>query len=175
MALNVKKIERLSAKGRYRDSTNVYLSVSDTGAKSWLFRYERQVMTITIDDDGIERAVPLINSETGEPRRRERMMGLGSYKATGDDAGEVTLAEAREKRDELRKLLRNGEDPFDVREAQRAAKALATAKRLTFREAARQYLKDHSAKWSNAPARDPHKRLSPRLLQRARFERGSTG
>jgi integrase len=40
--LSAKKVERVKAKGRYADGTlpGLYLQVSDSGAKSWLLRYE---------------------------------------------------------------------------------------------------------------------------------------
>jgi hypothetical protein len=50
--LNARRIERLNKPGRYHDGKGLYLQVSPTGAKSWVYRYER---------DG-----------------RERMLGLGS-------------------------------------------------------------------------------------------------
>lgn len=52
MKLSVKKVERLTEAGRYGDGRGLYLQVTATGTKSWLFRYER---------DG-----------------REKSMGLGS-------------------------------------------------------------------------------------------------
>ena len=39
--LSVKKIEKLQKAGRYPDGHGLYLQVTDTGKKSWLFRYER--------------------------------------------------------------------------------------------------------------------------------------
>lgn len=41
MKLSVKKVERLNEPGRYGDGRGLYLQVSPTGSKSWLFRYER--------------------------------------------------------------------------------------------------------------------------------------
>ena len=56
MGLTVKRIEKLTKRhaGKHLDGDNLYLQVSKTGGKSWLFRYE-------------------ING-------RERALGLGSYK-----------------------------------------------------------------------------------------------
>jgi integrase len=40
MALTVKRIERIKEAGRYGDGGNLFLQVSPSGGKSWLFRYE---------------------------------------------------------------------------------------------------------------------------------------
>lgn len=77
---------------------------------------------------------------------RERWMGLGS-------AHTFTLEEARERAREARKLLADGIDPLEAKRAERAARALAATKVLTFKEAAQQYFQDHSRKWSNAKHR----------------------
>jgi len=39
--LNVKMIERLKEPGKYGDGRNLYLHVTKTGSKSWLFIYRR--------------------------------------------------------------------------------------------------------------------------------------
>jgi integrase len=52
MALTTKQVARLREAGRYHDARGLYLQISESGARSWLLRFER---------DG-----------------RERMMGLGS-------------------------------------------------------------------------------------------------
>lgn len=73
---------------------------------------------------------------------RERWMGLGSAKT-------FTLEEARERARDARKLLADGIDPLEAKRASRAARALASAKVLTFKQAAERYFEDHSRKWSN--------------------------
>jgi integrase len=78
--------------------------------------------------------------------KRAREMGLGS-------AFDFSLAEAREERDRLRKLLKRGVDPLEARKAERAVRAAEDAKRLTFEEAARRFLDGHAAKWSNTKHR----------------------
>ena len=50
--------------------------------------------------------------------KKEKLLSLGTYP-------EITLAEAREKRDEARKLLRDGIDPSAHRKALRASRATA--------------------------------------------------
>lgn len=69
---------------------------------------------------------------------RTRMMGLGSV-------ADVSLAEARAKRDECRKLLREGVDPLGHREATKAARPRS----ITFAEAAEEYLSQRKAAWRN--------------------------
>jgi integrase len=81
-----------------------------------------------------------------EREGRERWMGLGS-------AQTFTLEEARERARDARKLLADGIDPLEAKRAEKAARALASTKVLTFKEAAEQYFQDHSRKWSNAKHR----------------------
>jgi integrase len=77
---------------------------------------------------------------------KRRYMGLGS-------ALDVSLADAREKRNECRKLKASGIDPLEARRDERAARAAEDAKRLTFEEAARRYFDGHQSKWTNAKHR----------------------
>ena len=74
---------------------------------------------------------------------RRRDMGLGS-------ADTFTLAEAREKAREARRLVAEGVDPIEARRAGRAAKALAAQKAMTFKEVAERYIEAHKAGWRNA-------------------------
>jgi integrase len=64
---------------------------------------------------------------------KRRYMGLGS-------ALDVSLADAREKRNEYRKLKASGVDPLLQKRAARAADALVAAKAVTFKEAATRYM-----------------------------------
>jgi integrase len=85
---------------------------------------------------------------------RERQMGLGSLNTVG-------LAEAREEAERCRKLLREGEDPIETREAERASKQVAAAKTVTFEWCATQYMKAHESGWRNAKHRQQwHNTLS---------------
>jgi integrase len=116
--LSAKKVERVKAKGRYADGTvpGLCLQVSDSGAKSWLLRYEI---------DG-----------------RKRWMGLGS-------ASVFSLKEARERARLARQKISDKIDPLQVRRAERAKQAQASARALTFREAAQRYFDANSSAWSN--------------------------
>jgi integrase len=71
---------------------------------------------------------------------KARWAGLGS-------ARDVTLAEARKKRDDLRHKVRNGVDPVEEKRRQRAA-PIHTGK--TVREVAEDYLRAHEPAWRNA-------------------------
>ncbi|MDH2343252.1 integrase arm-type DNA-binding domain-containing protein [Bradyrhizobium sp. SSUT77] len=74
--------------------------------------------------------------------KRPREMGLGS-------AFDFTLAEAREKRDALRKLIKQGIDPIEQRRIDDAAKAMERAKAITFKEACARYIAANRAGWKN--------------------------
>src|SRR2546423_13296816 len=63
---------------------------------------------------------------------RERWLGLGPVHT-------VDLAEARERARRARLLLLDGIDPVEAKKVEKATRALAAAKALTFEEAARQY------------------------------------
>jgi hypothetical protein len=73
---------------------------------------------------------------------KRHYMGLGS-------ALDVSLSEAREKRDEYRKLKANGIDPLAHKRAGRAAQALADAKAITFRAAADRLIASKRKGWKS--------------------------
>ena len=77
-----------------------------------------------------------------ERNGRERQMGLGSL-AT------LSLAEAREKARECRKILLDGLDPIEVRRAQKLERRAAAARGLTFKQCAEKYLAVHETSWKN--------------------------
>jgi integrase len=72
----------------------------------------------------------------------ERYMGLGSLNT-------ISLSEAREAALQCRKLRFAGIDPIEARNAERAARAAATAKAVTFDECARAYIAAHRHEWSS--------------------------
>ncbi len=76
-------------------------------------------------------------------RGRAREMGLGSTST-------VSLAEARHRAQQARKLLGDGVDPIEHRNAHRAAQALDKARQITFGECAHKYIEAHQAAWRNA-------------------------
>src|SRR6476620_4995066 len=73
-------------------------------------------------------------------------VGLGS-------ALDVSLADAREKRNEYRRLKASGVDPLEAKRAAKQAAKLADVRKLTFAEAAKAYHQQHQASWSPKHAR----------------------
>jgi integrase len=112
---------------RVGDGAGLYLQITLSGGKSWLFRYML---------DG-----------------RAREMGLGTADPTGK-AGGVTLAEAREKAAGARRLLGSRIDPLDQRRAEEAARkaAVAAARQSvarSFKSVADAMLAERESGWSN--------------------------
>jgi integrase len=73
---------------------------------------------------------------------KAREMGLGPLALYG-------LQDARAKALDARRLRHEGIDPIEHRRAERAARALETAKGITFKECAESYIKAHRAGWRN--------------------------
>src|SRR5688572_23793103 len=73
---------------------------------------------------------------------RTREMGLGAFP-------DVSLVGAREKRSAARKLLADGVDPIDHRDALRAQEALQRANTLSFEQCATMLIDSHKAGWKN--------------------------
>src|SRR5262245_19027646 len=73
---------------------------------------------------------------------KARHMGLGS-------AEYVTLAEARAKGFEARRLLITGVDPLEAKRGAVLERAKAAVKTKTFRECAEAYIKAHETGWRN--------------------------
>jgi integrase len=78
--------------------------------------------------------------------QRERAMGIGSARV-------VSLAEARAKANEARKLLAAGVDPMTQRDAMRMAARVAELHSATFRQVLDQLLDSHGEKWRDKHAR----------------------
>jgi integrase len=109
-------VDRPKRRGYYGDGGGLFLQVSASGAKSWVFRFK----------------------EFG----RLREMGLGPTHT-------VSLAEARQKALECRKLRLDGRDPIETRKAARAQARLDAAKAMTFKGCAERYIASHKAGWCN--------------------------
>jgi integrase len=73
---------------------------------------------------------------------RRHDLGLGPYP-------DISLADARERATEQRKLRLNGHDPLLTRRAGRDAARLAAAKAMTFKACAEAYIAAHAAGWRN--------------------------
>lgn len=76
-----------------------------------------------------------------------RDMGLGPLHT-------ITLADARTKAAECRKLLLDGKDPLSTREAERLAILAESAKAMTFKKCAEAYIDAHKAGWRNGKHAD---------------------
>lgn len=75
-------------------------------------------------------------------RGKTREMGLGPLLT-------FSLAEARERAKAQRKVLADGIDPIEARNALQAQKTLQRANTLTFAECAKQFIEDKRAGWRN--------------------------
>ncbi|MGP4922652.1 MULTISPECIES: tyrosine-type recombinase/integrase [Pseudomonas] len=77
---------------------------------------------------------------------KRREMGLGTYPATG-------LKEARQNSSDKRRLLREGIDPLQARDDERAAQVAAEQQRknksITFQDVSFDYIEAHRAGWKN--------------------------
>jgi integrase len=118
--LSAASVAKLTKPGRYAVGDGVYLQVSESNTK-------------------ISRAWLLRFQLNG----RARHMGLGPYEL-------VTLAEARAKARDARRLLLDKVDPIEARRAQYRERLLETARGKPFRECAEAYIASHEAGW-----RDP--------------------
>jgi integrase len=103
--------------GRYGDGGGLWLQVSSSGTKAWLFRY-------------------MLHGKA-------RQMGLGPVHT-------ITLAMARDKALECRRLLLEGIDPIEKRRAGRDEALIASAKGITFKECAERYIAAHEPGWRNS-------------------------
>jgi integrase len=62
----------------------------------------------------------------------------------------VSLAEARDKAHEFRRMLLDGVDPIEKRNGERMAKRIGDARGVTFKQCAERYIAAHRAGWRNA-------------------------
>jgi integrase len=80
---------------------------------------------------------------------KERYMGLGPAPAANTDKIREGLADARERADNARKLLRDGIDPLEARKTERAAAKVEASRSITFKAYAEQYISGKEAGWKN--------------------------
>lgn len=78
--------------------------------------------------------------------KRERAMGLGPYP-------EVSLADARAKAAECRRLRIDSIDPLDLKNAEKEQRLLAERGQTTFKECAESYIALHEVTWKNSKHR----------------------
>lgn len=130
--LSATKVAKLTKPGRYCDGRGLWLQVSkwkNKTNKSWIFQYASPTKT---------------KLKGGREVACVRQFGLGPY-----GPRDVRLEEAREKAADARKQVRAGIDPIDAHQANRAAKRLELAKRVTFQTCADQYIASHQSSWRN--------------------------
>lgn len=78
---------------------------------------------------------------------KPRWMGLGPVHS-------ISLAEARQKAADARKLVVEGTDPLEVKDQRRFEAELAKARLMTFDQCASAYIEAHRAGWKNAKHAD---------------------
>jgi integrase len=86
---------------------------------------------------------------------KEKRLALGVYPA-------ISLADARERREEARKLLAGGDDPGAVKQAQKRAAKLSAAN--TFEAVALEWIENMANRWT-----DGHRALTLRTLEQDAF------
>lgn len=121
--LTVTQVKAATKPGKLGDGDGLYLYTSPAGGRSWVFVFIRA------------------------GRRRE--MGLGPF---GSGTGQVSLAAARSKADEIREILGRGGDPF-----KEMAERKARAQRKTFGECADAFFENQKASFRNEKHRDQWK------------------
>lgn len=128
--LQVRRAAKSSKPMRVPDGGGLHLEVHASGSASWVFRY----------------TIPKLNEDGERIGSRERWAGLGAFPA-------VSLADARDAAEEMRRLLRQGVDPLQHRKAEqskgREAARLAEVSAVTFKACAKEFIESHSAAWKN--------------------------
>jgi integrase len=127
--LSVAKVKSASS-GRHPDGEGLYLIVRDTGSRQWLLR---------IQADGKRRDLGLGTAETAD---RSPDAKAASAKIAAVDRKSLTLAEAREKANAYRCMIKAGIDP--VEERKKAAPSTPT-----FEIATRACHEEMKAGWRN--------------------------
>ena len=115
--LAARTVETVTKPGLYGDGANLYLRVDDSGAKSWIFRWE-----------------------IGGGKVRK--LGLGPLHT-------VSLADARDGAEDVRRQILDGIDPRQARRDAKAAALLAEAKLITFDAARDAFIEAHKAGWKS--------------------------
>lgn len=128
MAVQVASLLKRGTVGRHPDGNRLYLVVTGAGRGWWMLRY----MAATL-------------SKAGKPMSRE--MGLGPADPEGVNG--YTLAEARDRADDARKLLRDGTDPIAHRDEVAAAKRKAKEAARLFKDVAEAFIASKEAGWQN--------------------------
>ena len=123
--LSVRTVASIAKPGRHSDGDGLYLNVSASGSKSWLFIWKRI---------GVNKR--------GERCHMPREMGLGSLRS-------IPLTRARELAAQCRAQVAAGLDPIEQRDAAKQAKRVAP----TFGECADALIEAKEREWRNAKHR----------------------
>ncbi|MDI1347254.1 MAG: integrase arm-type DNA-binding domain-containing protein [Pseudolabrys sp.] len=117
--------------GMYADGGGLWLQVTagrdDKKNRSWLYRFATGETT---------------KSKNGKIRQVERLMGLGSLDI-------VSLADARRRATECRKMREQGLDPIEAKRVQRATQASIAAHAMNFDQCRDAYIAAHSGSWKS--------------------------
>lgn len=139
--LTAMTVRKKKKPGRYSDGDGLWLQVSPTGTKSWLFQYS-------------------ING------KRNRQHGIGVVAVSAVDARDPTklsLSQARDKAAKLNADVKNGIDPIEAKQRikldkqiadqqQAEAEVLRKAAKLaevTFKQAAMEYIAENRHEWKS--------------------------
>lgn len=128
MKLNNKKCEALQPKEKpYKESDGggMYLEIMPNGSKYWRMKYRYHGVC----------------KKTGEPKLLEKRMSFGVYP-------DVSLVEARKKRDEAKTLLRDDVDPALYKKTQKLSNREKTEN--SFERIARDWHEHNKAKWTES-------------------------
>lgn len=118
-ALDVRNAKPRSKPYKLRDGKGLYLDVRPTGTKVWRYRYRIA------------------------PGEAEQLFTIGE---AGDGADQVSLAKAREAREEARKLVKQGTHPRQHREIVKANKVREG--KNTFKALAEEWLEESAPSWT---------------------------
>lgn len=112
---------------------------------------------VLIDGKGLRLRITA-NAQTGAVRKswvlRVTVKGAGVRELGLGSASDLSLADARERAAQARKLARDGIDPLLTRNAERAERARDANRAMTFRQCAEAYIEAHKASWRNAKHAD---------------------
>lgn len=140
MALNklsAAKCNKTTKPGYLNDGGGLYLKITKTGNKAWVFRWRDRFETYET------------GKSAGVGKLREK--GLGPF-----SPHDITLEKARALAGECRQMVRDRKDPIEegqkdreeARERRQQAE-IAKARNVTFGWCASQYIKAHAAGWKN--------------------------
>lgn len=121
VSLKDAQIKKIDSKGTYADGDGLYLQVSATGGKSWLYRYQLA--------------------------KKRRSMGLGAYPAVGLSAARKLRDKSKL---QVRAGIDPLQEKATRKLATAAAHRGASAKEMTFDRCAEEFIESKQHEWKNA-------------------------